>query len=316
MVCTFQVRRLRYLLVAVTVMLVSAAGASAAQATPDSVAISVQTQTPEQGIPVTLAFSGFANATDRDGDGSAVFAVVRAAGGVGCQPTFADDQQAAADSSTYLFYDAGGSAYESPGSYQSSDTFNPPGIGPYLVCAWLEHYDPNASRNVPSATSSTTFSTRGPQAAIVSVSAPVAPRQNVAYQLNYTTQTDQTLTLYSVIKRAGGMPCAQNFELEQQQNQSETELIGPDEEVDNQIFGGPATVSVTDTEPAGYYVICTWIEGPVQSEVDAASSVPLTVSAPPHVKRPHPVRRCRTVRVRRHHHWVHVRRCRTVTVWS
>jgi len=187
------------------------------------------------------------------------------------------------------------------------------------VGGWLEHYDQTASGNVASATPSTTVSARGPQASILSVSLQATPRPNIAYQVNYVTQTDQQLTLDSVVKKAGGLPCAQSYELEQQQNQSENELVGPDSDSEGSIFGGPATTSATDTEPAGDYVICTWIEGPSAGEVDAATTGSYPVAwlprqGPP-PKQPYKVKRCKTKRVRRHHHWVRVRKCRTVTVW-
>jgi hypothetical protein len=157
-----------------------------------------------------------------------------------------------------------------------------PKIGSYLVCAWL------GDSTSAVAAGSATFSARGPQVSQLTVQLPAPPRPGIAYQIDYTTRTDQQLSLYSIVKPASGLPCASSFELEQQQNQSESVLIGSDAVP---IFGGPATNTATDTKNRGPYVICTWIEGPNNGEVDAASSVPIyagtPASRPPRPADPH-----------------------------
>jgi hypothetical protein len=86
----------------------------------------------------------------------------------------------------------------------------------------------------------------------------------------------------SVIRPVGGLPCAANRELDSQQNQTETSLVGGSYfNGGERIFGGPATVAATVTEPAGPYLICTWIEGPNNLEVDAALSTSIYVGTPP-----------------------------------
>jgi hypothetical protein len=80
-----------------------------------------------------------------------------------------------------------------------------------------------------------------------------------------------------VIKKAGALPCADSYELEQQQSQPETTLLGPG---DQQVFGGPATTKLTTHQKAGSYVVCSWIEGPGAGEVDGTLSTPVTVGTP------------------------------------
>lgn len=248
----------------------AASWASAATASADQLQVSVQTATPEQGVPVTLAFSGSASATDRYGDGPNLMAVVRPSGGIGCQSTYESDQQAAGSASTDVFGDDNELA---PGSFAQTTTFDPQNVGGYLVCAWLE------GSNGVTAASSATFTTRGPQVAQLTVGLGSQPLPGIAYQINYTTQTDQQLNLYSVVKRAGGLPCASSYELEQQQNQTEDDVFYDD---GANVFGGPTTTSGTDTEEdAGSYIICSWIEGPNSDEVDAATATSIYVGTPP-----------------------------------
>jgi hypothetical protein len=250
----------------------------AAQAA-DSVQIAIQTSTPEQGVPVTIAVSGSAAAEDNYGDPALLVAVVRPAGGIPCQSTEANDDQAAGSESTAIFNGSYQGDYDGvdvgPGSFDQTAEFNPPAAGSYLICAWIE--DVSSSETTTGSTS-TTFSARGPQVEQLSVSLPTPARPNVAFQIDYTTQTDQQLNLYSVIKAAGGLPCASSYELESDQNQEEDDLLGYDS---NSIFGGPTTTTATATATSGSYVICTWIEGPNEEEVDAETSTPITVANPP-----------------------------------
>src|SRR5581483_517700 len=68
------------------------------------------------------------------------------------------------------------------------------------------------------------------------------------------------------------------YDLETVQNQTENDIFGSQQNV----FGGPVTTTGTDTEQySGPYVICSWIEGPNQGEVDAAAVTPIYVGTPP-----------------------------------
>ena len=129
--------------------------------------------------------------------------------------------------------------------------------------------------------SALSFTTQGPQVVqlTVAVAKPLIP--DVAFQIGYTTQTDQSLALYSVIKAAPSVPpagspatppCPGSFEAQQQA--VDKIVFGPSAQG---VFGGPTTTTVTDTEKAGAYVICTWVEGPSYGEVDASATTLVTV---------------------------------------
>jgi hypothetical protein len=243
------------------------AGASA-----DAVGIVVQTGTPEQGVPLTINFSG---ADPSIQNGGYLYAVVRPAGGINCQSSYGSDQAVASSVSTDLF---NGADSVSPGAFTAQTTFDPASPGGYLVCAWVEDsaYDSSGDPATPSQVTAATqngFIARGPQVEQLTVSLPAPPQPGVAYQIAYTTQTDQELSLYSVVKPAGGLPCASSYELEQQQNEESNDVFGGA----SSVFGGPSTLTATDTEPAGSYLVCTWVEGPTPGEVDAALTTPISV---------------------------------------
>lgn len=252
-------------------------GIAAGSASADQLSVTVASPAPEQGVPLTLQFSGSANA----GNGPYLYAAIRPAGGIGCQASFGSDDAAAGSASYDVF---GDEVHVDPGSINVQATYNPPSTGSYLVCAWLENGGNDYSGNpyppgdVTAGPISATFAARGPQVAELSVSLPSGARPGVAFQINYTTQTDQDLSLDSIVKPAGGLPCASSYELEGQQNQTEDDVFGGS----TSVFGGPTTTTGTDTEQnAGPYVICSWIEGPSGGEVDAASTTPIYVGTPP-----------------------------------
>lgn len=247
----------------------AALSTAVASAATDSLTVTVATATPEQAVPVTLQFSGSAT------QASSLLAVARPAGGIGCQPTYESDTSAAGNADWVLFghYDA----QENPGSFSEQATYTPQNPGSYLLCAWLERNDNN--RTLAAGPISATFTARGPQVAQLTVGLAGSARPQSAFQIAYTTQTDQQLHLYSVVKPAGGLACASSYELETQQNQTENVVLG---DYDEDVFGGPTTTTQTDTEShAGPYVICTWIEGPNSGEVDAATSTSIYVGSPP-----------------------------------
>jgi hypothetical protein len=267
-------RRARARAVVVAVSIV-ASGVLAAAATAATVSVSATTLTPEQAVPVQLSFSGTAD----PGASSNLEAVVRPAGGIACQPDYASDLSAAGSADTVLFSD--NAELVAPGGFQVGATFKPPAAGGYQVCAWLSQ-PTGSSGHAVSGPATATFSARPPQVSQLTLSVPAPLTPGVAFQLGYTTQTDQQLNLYSVIKKAGALPCANSYELEQQQSQPEATLLGPG---DQQVFGGPTTTELTTRQKAGAYLVCTWIEGPNTSEVDASLSTQVTVgsSAPPPV---------------------------------
>ncbi len=243
---------------------------SSTLASGDVLQAAITSAAPEQGIPVTIVFSGETQADDSEGNGPRLYAVVRPAGGVACQGTYGADSSAAGGVNHELYiYNK-----EGPGSFQESTAYNPPNVGQYLVCAWLE----NEAEEALTGPVSATFSARGPQVAQLTVRLASPAKPGVGFQIDYTTQTDQELTLDSTIKPSGGLPCASSYELGQHQNQSQEDifLFG------SKVFGGPATISGAVTEQnAGPYLVCSWVEGPNEGEVDASSTTPVYVGTPP-----------------------------------
>jgi hypothetical protein len=298
----FVVRRLRAILAAL-LLGVLASSALAEPAGADSFEITVQSVAPEQGIPVGLRFSGTASPV-AEGYGPYLYAVVRPAGGIACQSSYGSDQAAAGGASETLRFGDWGEAHTvevGPGSFEAQITFNPSAVGPYIICAWLEKspfdesHSPFPASEVTAGPLSATFTARGPQVSALNVSTAGATLPGVGFQINYTTQTDQQLQLYSIIKPAGGLPCALSFQLDQQQNQAELNVFN-----DNvSIFGGPTVTSATETEQySGPYIICAWIEGPSQGEVDATVSANIYVGTPPQPPPTHHFR-CTVPRIRR-----------------
>jgi hypothetical protein len=100
----------------------------------------------------------------------------------------------------------------------------------------------------------------------------------VSFQVTYTTQTDQALTLSSVLRPASEAPCPDSFSLDQGQNRTETNLLGIGAQ---QVFGGPVSTTATTKQKTGFYIVCTWVEGPNSDEVDVSATTPVTVGTPP-----------------------------------
>jgi hypothetical protein len=170
-------------------------------------------------------------------------------------------------------------------SYQVDASYKPVSAASYQVCAWLAQSQGGTDKAVagPSALS---FTTQGPQVTQLTVAVPKGLIPNIAFQIAYTTQTDQSLALYSVIKTAPPVPlagspatppCPGSFEAQQQQGLGKL-LVGPGAQG---VFGGPTTTAISDTEKAGAYVICTWVEGPSYREVDASAATLVTVGTLP-----------------------------------
>ena len=239
-----------------------------------TVQITIETAPPEQAIPVQIALSGTIVSSGSGNDGSNVYAEVRPAGGVACQPTYEADRTAAGNDSDVIYNN-----FVDTGPLAASGNYDPDAPGSYLVCAWIEPSD-----NTASTTASMVFAARGPQVPVLTVALPVTPRPAQAFSITYTTQTDQQLSLSSVIKPAGGAPCASSYELERQQdadNEAVTGLLGEDS-----VYGGPTNTSATATEARGSYIVCTWIEGPSNGEVDATTTTPVSVQPAAPVPKP------------------------------
>ena len=257
---------------------IALAVAAPAIAATSTITVASPTAAPEQAVPVDLTFSG----TNNQSGSAEVEAVVRPAGGLSCQSSYQDDL-AAVGSVDQVIFGPGTETVAAGQPYQVAASYKPAAAASYQVCAWLEQSQGGTDRAVagPSALS---FTAQGPQVVqlTVAVAKPLIP--DVAFQIAYTTQTDQSLELYSVIKAAPSVPlagspatppCPGSFEAQQQAVNKI--VFGPSAQG---VFGGPTTTTVTDTEKAGAYVICTWVEGPSYGEVDASATTLVTVGPP------------------------------------
>ncbi|HWE08547.1 MAG TPA: hypothetical protein VG325_04300 [Solirubrobacteraceae bacterium] len=263
----FPPRRARDGVIAGAVMLVvCGCWASSAGAATGTIAVTNNTAAPEQAVPVDLTISG----TYPGSTTAYVEAVVRPAGGLGCQASYPEDVSTLGSEDTTIVPPGGVSV--SATTYSVSPDFRPPSPGAYQVCAWLSQ---NADGSAPLAAPATvSLTARGPQVSQLVVTAPKTLTPNVSFQISYLTQTDQQLNLLSVIAKAGPAPCAPAYE---QQAHPVTTVFGNGKQ---QVFGGPITTTASVTEPTGAYVVCTWIEGPNGSEVDAARSTAIPVGTP------------------------------------
>jgi hypothetical protein len=240
--------------------------------TPSTITVANATATAEQAVPVDLTFSGTNALT-----GSAeVEAIVRPAGGLACQSSYQDDVSAVGGEDVTIF--GPGAQTVPPGTYQLSASFKPPTPSSYQVCAWLQQNQGGTDQVVPGVAPGTvSFTARSPQVTQLTITVPKDLTPRITFQIGYTTQTDQPLELFSVIKKAGGLPCATSFELESQQSQQATMLLGIGSP---EVFGGPATTTVATKENTGSYLICTWVEGPNAQQVDRSDSTAVTVGTP------------------------------------
>jgi hypothetical protein len=273
-------------------------GTSAASG--DALSLSVSPTTPEQGVPATFTFTGNAASVEKEGGGPNLLVEYRPTGGLGCQASFENDRQAAGGASTVL---AGSGSNRAPWDTDSFDE-NPPTVGPgefsvpftygmpapgsYLMCAYLESRS-QAEGEAPHVEASTniTIQVTPPRVSAFTVAFPAGAQPGQTFAIDYTTQTDQQLDLLSVVRLAGGLPCAASPELDEQENQTEDRPTFAHEGYDFednklQIFGGPVTNQATDTETlAGPHIVCSWITGPNSGEIDAALTTPFYVGTPP-----------------------------------
>jgi hypothetical protein len=264
----------RRIIPAVVVVVTALAGGLAAPAMAadtSSIAVITTTTSPEQAFPVDLSVSG----TNALTGAAEVEAIVRPAGGPGCESSYQED------TSTFLAEDttilAPGAQTVAPGAYQVTSSFRPPAPGSYQLCAWLAQ-NQNGTDQPVAAPATLAFNARGPQVSQLTVAVPKDLQPNVSFQVSYTTQTDQQLTLLSVLRPATEAPCPATFGLDQQQNQPETNLLGFGTQ---QVFGGPLTTTATTKQKTGFYVICTWVQGPTSDEVDDTTTTTVTVGTPP-----------------------------------
>ena len=248
------------------------AGALAAPAMADtsSIAVASTTVTPEQAFPVDLNFSG----TNALTGAAEVEAIVRPAGGPACQTSYQEDTSTFAGQDTTIL--APGAQTVAPGPYQVSASFRPPAAGSYQLCAWLAQNQNSTDQPVASP-AMLSIAARAPQVSQLTVTVPKDLQPNVSFDVSYTTQTDQQLSLYSVMYPAADGACTASFEANQGQSKIETVLSGF---FSPQVFGGPVTTTAAAKQKTGLYQLCTWVEGPSSGEVDDSASTTVTVGNP------------------------------------
>jgi hypothetical protein len=261
-----RLRRARAGCVVVVVSAAAACGASPALAATSTVSVANDTATPEQAVPTDLTISG----TNGSTSAAYVAAVVRPAGGLACQASYAEDISTLGGEDTTVV-GPGGQAIP-PGAYAVAANFKPSSPGSYQVCAWLSQSSDGT--NPLAAPATVGLAARGPQVTQLTVSVPKGLQPGVPFQVTYTTQTDQQLSLFSVLAPAGPAACAPAFE---QQAHALTTIRGVGH---TPVYGGPTSTAATVTEKTGSYVICTWVEGPSGSEVDGSDATSITVGTP------------------------------------
>lgn len=276
----------------------------------DTLSMAVAPTSPEQGVPATFTFTGEAVSTGGEGEGTDLLVEYRPTGGIGCQATFENDRQAAGEASTELASpnEAGRAPWNTnnedyppavgPGPFSAPFTYAMPAPGTYLFCAYLEHREKindDEYKQVLDAATTLTIQVTPPKISVFTVGLPRGPQPGQVFVIAYTTQTDQTLTLTTLVQHAGGLPCAASPELDEQENQTQDRPVFPHAEsfFDYQnsvsVFGGPIVTQATDTETlSGSYIACSWISGPTKGEVDAALTTPFYVGTPPSQPPPPP----------------------------
>jgi hypothetical protein len=257
--------------VGLAAVLMGPLAAPAAASDASSIAVATTTAAPEQAFPVDLSFSG-TNALTGNAE---VEAIVRPAGGPPCQTSYQEDTSSFPGEDITIF--APGAQTVAPGAYQVNGSFRPLTPGSYQLCAWLAQ-NQNSTDQPVAPPASLSLSARGPQVSQLTVAVPKDLQPNVSFQITYTTQTDQVLSLFSVLRPASEAPCPASFSLDQNAHQPGTSLLGISQ---RQVFGGPATTTATTRQRTGFYVICTWVQGPNDGEVDATATTPVTVGTPP-----------------------------------
>jgi hypothetical protein len=259
-------RRVRDGLIVAAVCVAAACWASPALAAGSTITVTNDTATPEQAVPVDLTIAG----TNASAGTGYIEAVVRPAGGLACQASYPEDVSTLGGEDTTIV--APGSQSVPAGDYSLTANFKPNAPGSYQVCAWLST---GTDGTQPLGVATVGLKARGPQVSQFNVAPPKGLQPGVPFQVTYTTQTDQQLSLLSVVAKAGSAPCASSFE---QQAQPVTTIFRYGSQT---VYGGPVTTtSPSLTEKTGSYVICTWVEGPNSSEADAANSTPITVGTP------------------------------------
>jgi hypothetical protein len=285
--------------------------------------VSLSTSSAVKGVPLTITMGGSDTPFDSGGDTPSLYALVRPANGVACQPTFGDDQQVAGSDSPTVLYSRNGVP---DGNFSQPESFTP-GQGAYIVCAWLEtdSDDYGGKGDVPSqvveAAATTDFSAANTDTLSISLSTTSAVK-GVPLTITMSgsdTPFDSggdTPSLYALVRPATGVPCQPTFGQDEQVAGSDSPTVLYSR---NSVPDGNFSQPESFTPDHGSYVVCAWLEsdsddygakGDVASQVvsaagtatfavGGASPPPAPTKQPPSKKHK---KRHRHRRHRRHRH--------------
>jgi hypothetical protein len=273
--------------------------ASAAQA--DSLTASVSVPTIATGEALTLTLSGD-DQTNSDGSTPYLYVLVRSENGVGCQPTFGQDQEVAGTDNVTVFQ--GGYSDPLPDGSFSTPFSVVSSAGSYLVCAWIENdrTDGSGSGDVASqvvtASATTAFTVVNTDTLAISAATPRAGRPLAVTFSGGDSPYDgtgDTPYLYALIRKTNGVKCQPTFGQDQ-------EVAGTDNVTvlqggySNALPDGSFSDPFSYTPSAGSYTVCAWVEtdrtdgsgsGDVASQVVTASAS-ATLSTATVVPKPKP----------------------------
>ena len=240
-----------------------------------------------------MTFTGTDTPFNERGNTPVLYAVVRRANGVACQPTFGQDQQVAGTDNASVVYNQ----YTRPnpvsdGSFTYPVTFTPV-AGSYLVCAWLETDGSDekgkgdVASEVVTASATTNYVSVNTDTLGVSLSTS-SPATGVPFTMTFTgtdtpfNERGNTPVLYAVVRRANGVACQPTFGQDQQVAGTDNASVVYNQYTrPNPVSDGSFTYPVTFTPVAGSYLVCAWLEtdgsdekgkGDVASEVVTASA--------------------------------------------
>jgi hypothetical protein len=183
----------------------------------------------------------------------------RSVGGAACAPS------PGSDSGRYLFDGEG--PYN--GNFVKSvvTTWREP-AGTYLFCMWLTNG--GSSEAATPISQQVTF--RDPTGTISAAINPLSPLSNTSTTVTLSGASEGTEAVYAKIRTAGGAPCAASSSADS----GSTVISGTS-------VNGNYSVSGTVSEPAGTYVVCSWLAESSSDPTPVAGPLAtiFTVVAPP-----------------------------------
>jgi hypothetical protein len=219
---------------------------------------------PVQGLASTVTFTGTAPA----GADSTLTAVARPAGGGACKATPPADA-ASAPPTTQPLVSASAVA---PGDYSVPATWTPADEGKYIVCAWLQQPTKNTTTTTGPVT--TPVHVQHPQATVKVALSP-GRVAGTAFTVSFATQSDQPLTLFATVRQSAG-GCAASHEAESSKPGTANLFPGG-----FAIPAGAGSAAAQPTLPAGRWLVCAYLQGPIAGEVVNSQAVSFNVAKKP-----------------------------------